>query len=150
MIHEDLREQLKTALKAKDAVALRSIRGLLTALTNEAVATGGTPQTILHDEKVIAVVKRMVKQRKDSIEQFRAGGREDLIPVEAEEMAYLEKYLPQMMSREEIIPIAEAKKAALGVDDKAKLGMLVGAVMKELAGRADGADVKSVVEQLFT
>lgn len=149
MLYEDIRASLKDAMKAKEEVRLRTIRGMLTAFTNELVATGKTPQDMLGDEGVLAVIKRLAKQRKESIVQFEAAGRDDLAVVEKDELVILESYLPQMMSQDEIRPIAEAKKAELGIDDKSKMGMLVGAVMKELKGKADGGDVKAVVESLF-
>lgn len=148
-LHEDIRASLKDALKSKDGVKLRTVRSLLTAFTNELVATGKTPQDILEDDAAMAVIKRAAKQRKESITQYEAAGRQDLADPEKEELDVLLTYLPQMMSQDEIRPIAEAKKAELGIDDKSKMGMLVGAVMKELAGKADGGDVKEVVESLF-
>lgn len=148
-LHETIKDTLKEALKAKDEVRLRTVRSMLTAFTNEAVATGGTPQTMLNDEQVLAVIKRLAKQRKESIVQYEAANRPELAVPEKAELEVLESYLPQMMSQDAIRPIAEAKKAELGVDDKSKLGILVGAVMKELAGKADGGDVKTVVESLF-
>lgn len=148
-LHEEIRSELKTAMKAKDAVRLRTVRNMLTFFTNELVATGKTPQDQLDDEAVLSVIKRLAKQRKESIVQYEAAGRPELAVPEKEELVVLESYLPQMMSQEEIRPVAEAKKAELGIDDKSKLGMLVGAVMKELKGKADGGDVKSVVEKLF-
>jgi uncharacterized protein YqeY len=98
---------------------------------------------------VLAVIKRLAKQRKDSIEQFQKGNREDLVEGEEKELVVLESYLPQLMSKEEIEPIAIAKKEELGITDKGKKGQLIGAVMKEVAGKADGGDVKAVVEKLF-
>ncbi len=148
-LHEDFKGSLKEAMKAKEAVKLGVIRGLLTAFTNELVATNRTPQDMLADDEVLAVIKRAAKQRKESILQYEAAGRTDLSEPEKEELAILETYLPTLMSQEQIKPIAEAKKAELGVTDKSKMGILVGAVMKELAGKADGADVKAVVEGLF-
>ncbi len=148
-LHEDIHNQLKEAMKAKDSIKLRTVRSLLTAFTNELVATNRTPQDKLTDDEVITVIKRQAKQRKESITQYEAANRPELAVPEKEELVVLETYLPQMMSVEEIKPVAEAKKAELGIDDKAKMGMLVGAVMKELAGKADGGDVKSVVEGLF-
>lgn len=148
-LHEDIKSSLKDALKAREEVRLRTIRSMMTAFTNEAVATGGTPQTLLTDEQALAVIKRLAKQRKESIVQYEAANRPELAVPEKAELIELETYLPQLMSREEILPIAEAKKAELGVEDKSKLGQLVGAVMKELAGKADGGDVKAVVESLF-
>ena len=148
-LHEQIRSSLKDALKAKEEVRLRTIRSMLTAFTNESVATGGTPQTMLTDEQVLGVIKRLAKQRKESIVQYEAASRPELAVPEKAELLVLESYLPQLMSQAEIRPIAEAKKAELGVTDKSKLGLLVGAVMKELAGQADGGDVKAVVESLF-
>lgn len=148
-LHESLRESLKTAMKAKDGVALTTIRSIMTACTNELVATGRTPQDQLDDTGILAVIKRLAKQRKESIVQYEAAGRMDLAEPEKLELALLDAYLPSLMTQDQIRPIAEAKKAELGVTDKSKLGLLVGAVMKELAGQADGGDVKIVVESLF-
>ena len=148
-LHDQLRESLKTAMKAKDATALSTIRSVMTACTNELVATARTPQDQLTDAEILAVIKRLAKQRKESIIQYEAAGRADLADPEKLELAILDAYLPTLMSQDEIRPVAEAKKAELGVTDKSKLGILVGAVMKELAGKADGGDVKVVVESLF-
>lgn len=148
-LHDQLRESLKTAMKAKDATALTTIRSIMTACTNELVATGKTPQDHLDDAGILAVIKRLAKQRKESIVQYEAANRPELAEPEKLELAILEAYLPTLMTQDQIRPIAEAKKAEQGVTDKSKLGILVGAVMKELAGQADGGDVKAVVESLF-
>jgi len=147
--HTDLRVTLKEAMKAKDEVRLRTVRGIMTACTNELVATGRTPQDELKDEEVITVIKRLAKQRKESIVQYEAAGRPELAVPEKEELVVLEAYLPTLMTQDQIRPIAEAVKAEMGVEDKSKLGQLVGAVMKKLQGQADGGDVKAVVESLF-
>jgi uncharacterized protein YqeY len=78
MLHEQIKEKIKEAMKAKDTVALNVYRGLVTAFTNELVATGHTPQEMLSDEGALAVITRTAKQRKDAIEQFEKGGRQDL------------------------------------------------------------------------
>ena len=148
-LHETMRESLKEAMKARDAVKLRTVRSILTAFTNELVATGKTPQHVITDEAGMAVIKRLAKQRKDSITQYEAASRNDLAEPEKEELAVLESYLPTLMTQEQILPVAIAKKAELAVTDKAKIGVLVGAIMKELAGKADGTDVKAVAEGLF-
>tara|TARA_B100002051_G_scaffold276628_1_gene326256 strand:- start:27295 stop:27783 length:489 start_codon:yes stop_codon:yes gene_type:complete len=148
-LHETIKAELKEAMKNKEAAKLRTIRFILSAATNELVASNRTPQEFLTDDETMAVIKRLAKQRKESITQYEAADRPELAEPEKEELEVLEAYLPQMMSTEEIKPVAEAKKAELGIDDKSKMGMLVGAVMKELTGKADGSDVKSVVEALF-
>lgn len=147
-IHSELRTSLKEAMKAKDATRLTTIRSIMTACTNELVATNRTPQDELPDDQTIAVIKRLAKQRKESIVQYEAANRPELAAPEKEELVILESYLPTLMSKDAIRPIAEATMAELGVTDKAKMGILVGAVMKKLAGQADGADVKAAVEEL--
>lgn len=148
-LHENIKAELKESLKAKDAIRLRTVRSMLTAFTNELVASGKTPQDWLENAQTLAVIKRLAKQRKESIVQFETNARPELAVPEKEELVVLEGYLPQLMSREEIRPIAVAKQTELAITDKSKMGMLVGAVMKELAGKADGGDVKQVVEELF-
>ncbi len=134
---------------ARDTVRTSVMKGLSAAMTNELVAKNRTPQSELSDEEVIAVIKRQVKQRKDSIEQFDKAGRADLSDPEKAELAILETYLPATMSKDDIRKVAEAKKAELGVTDKTGMGKLIGAIAKELKGQADGADIKEVVESLF-
>jgi uncharacterized protein len=148
-LHEQIKEELREALKAKDEVKLRTVRNMLTTFTNECVATGKKAQDELDDERALGVIKRLAKQRKDSIEQYKSAGRTDLVDAEKAELVVLESYLPQMMGKNNIRPIAEAKKAELGIEDKSKIGVLMGAVMKELQGKADGSDVKEVVEELL-
>ncbi len=96
------------------------------------------------------MIKRLAKQRKDSIQQFTDAGRDELADDEKAELAVLEEFLPVMMTQDEIRPIAEAKKAELGTEDKSGAGKLVGAIMADLQGRADGGDVKVVVDSLFS
>lgn len=144
-----IREKIKEAMLAKDQLALAVYRGILSSFTNELLAKGKTPQDTLSDEECTNVLKRLAKQRKDSIEQYQNGGRPDLAETEKQELNLLETLLPQSMSKEEIKTIAEAKKQELQIADRAKLGLLVGAVMKETKGNADGNDVKEVVEGLF-
>ncbi len=148
-LHEQIKAEVMPAMKAKDAVRLSVVRGMITAFVNELVATGKMPQDFLDDAGVLKVIKRLSNQRKDSIEQFTAGGRPELAESEKAELAILNKYLPTLMSLEEIAFVARAKKNELGITDKSKAGQLTGAIMKELAGKADGGDVKTVVDELF-
>ena len=149
MLQDSIKSKIKEAMLAKDSVRLEVLRGISAACTNELVSKGRKPQEVLEDEEVIVVITRLSKQRKDSIEQFAKGGREDLVAEEQAQLAILETFLPKMMSQDEIRPIAVAKKEALGVTDKSGLGKLIGAVMGELKGKADGSDVKVVAESLF-
>ncbi len=148
-LHEQIKNEVKDAMRAKDAIRLSVVRGILAAATNELVAIGKMPQDMLDDVGVLKVIKRLSNQRKDSIKQFTDGGRPELAESEQAELAILDKYLPALMPWGEIKKIAIAKKEALGITDKAKAGQLTGAIMKDLAGKADGGDVKAVVDELF-
>ncbi len=149
MIHENLKGEVKKAMLAKDEVRLSVIRGLLAGFTNELVAKRRQPQEMLPDEEALAVITRQVKQRKDSIEQFTAGGRPDLAESEKAELSILEAFLPEMMSEEEVRNVVVAKKAEMGLSDKAEAGKFTGVIMKELKGKADGSVVKKIVDELF-
>lgn len=146
---DTISQQITGALRAKDTLRLNTLRGIKAACVNELVAKRRKPEETLSDEETRAVIKRLVNQRKDSIEQFKKGNRDDLAKDEEAELKILESFLPAMMSREDIKKITEKKKEELGVSDRAKIGMLIGAVLKDCKGRADGAIVKQVVEQLF-
>ncbi|MFC1730679.1 GatB/YqeY domain-containing protein [candidate division KSB1 bacterium] len=150
MLVDDIRSEMVAAMKAREEVKLRVLRGLIAAFTNETVAQKKKPDEKLDDDAALSVIKRAVKQRLDSIEQFSKGGRNDLAETEKVELEILSVYLPEMMSKEEILKVAEAKKQELGVEDKSKMGVFMGAVMAELKGKADGKDVKEVVDSLFS
>lgn len=137
------------AMKAKDALKVEVFRGLKAAFVNELVATKRMPTDQLPDADALNVIKREVKKRKEAAEAFRTGNRAELAEKEEAERAILEAYLPPSMSKDEILKIALAKKLEMGVTDKKDMGKFMGSLMKDLAGRADGGDVKDVVTGLF-
>jgi len=147
-LHKQIKDGIKEAMIKKDEIRLMVLRGILSAFMNEMVAKKMTGDE-LPDEDATNIVRRLVKQRKDSIEQFTKGGRMDLVKAEETEMKMLETLLPQLMSKDEIIKVVEAKKAQAGEVDKSKLGQFIGGIMKDLKGKADGALVKEVVEESF-
>ena len=147
-LHQDIREQMREAMKAREVTKLSVLRGLLASFTNEAVAKKRKPDEELLDEEVLTVISRAVKQRKDSIEQFEKGGRADLVDAEKAELSILETYLPVQMSREEVLAYVKEKQSALNMS-KDKAGQLMGLVMKELKGKVDGAVVKEAVDVLW-
>jgi hypothetical protein len=149
MTQNDLREAMKEAMRAKDAVRLAVIRGLMTMVTNDLVAKGNKPTDILPEDDIMALVRRAAKQRKDSIEQFEKGGRPDLAETEKAELLLLESMLPAQMPEDAVRAAALAKAAAMGITDKTKANQLMGALMKDLKGKADGMMVKKIVEELF-
>ncbi|PCH91334.1 glutamyl-tRNA amidotransferase [Candidatus Kaiserbacteria bacterium] len=147
MLHTTLKEEAKEALKAHEEVRLTTLRSIISAITNELVAQHQKPSEMLDDKGVEAVIKKAVKQRKDSIEQFEKGGRDDLAAREKEELAILEKYLPDQASPEEIEKVVISVLEKLGEIDPTKSGIVVGAVMKEMQGTADGTLVKEIVAE---
>ena len=150
MLHEQVKNGIKEAMIAKDALRLKAFRAMSAAFTNELVAKGRKPQETLADMEAVSVVAKLAKQRKDSIEQFKKGNREDLVKEEEAELSILETYLPKGLEKSEIEKIARGKRDELGITDAAKKGMLMSALMKDLKGKADGAAVKEVVDSLFT
>ncbi|HVU79916.1 MAG TPA: GatB/YqeY domain-containing protein [Candidatus Paceibacterota bacterium] len=149
MTHPELKEAIKDAMRAKDAVRLSVLRGISAAATNEAVAKGKGPDGQLTDDELMSVIIRASKQRKDSIEQFEKGGRPELAETEKAELAVIETLLPAQMSREEVEAAVKAKAAVLGVADKAGANKLMGTLMKDLKGKADGTLVKEIVDGMF-
>jgi uncharacterized protein YqeY len=149
MLHEEIKNNIKKAMMAHDSVKLETYRGMLSAFTNELVAKNRKPSEMLSDEDALVVITRLSKQRKDSIEQFKKGNREDLVKEEQAQLAILETYLPKLMYKSEVEKIARAKKDELGITDATKKGMLMSALMKDLKGKTDGGVVKEVVDSLF-
>jgi len=149
MTQAELKEAMKTAMKNKEATKLTVVRGLISACQNEAVAKGKGPDGVLTEDEVLSVLTRAAKQRKDSIAQFEAGGRPELAEGEKAELAIIQSMLPAQMSHDEIVAAAKAKAQELGVADKTGANKLMGMLMKDLKGRADGNDVKAVVDGMF-
>lgn len=148
-LHQDIKNQIKEAMLAKEELRLSVVRGLVAGFTNELVAKGRKPDEGLSDEEVLTVIRRQAKQRQDSITQFRAGGREDLASKEEAELAILNTYLPQLMTYDDIKKIALAKKSELGITAKTQAGQLMSALMKDLKGQADGSEVKKAVDEIL-
>lgn len=149
-LHEKIKKGITEAMKAKDQVRLLTLRGLVSELTNEAVRDGKKPDTLLDDESVLSVIGRQVKQHKDSIQQYEKGGRSDLVQQEQGELAILEEFMPEQMSEEEIQTIVEATISKLGIKDSSEVGKLMGALMPQVKGKADGSMVKNIVDKLLS
>ncbi|OGG80087.1 hypothetical protein A3A39_02770 [Candidatus Kaiserbacteria bacterium RIFCSPLOWO2_01_FULL_54_13] len=156
MLTQKIRSDMTAAMKAKDDLRVQTLRGALAAFVNELVAKGRKPTEELADNDAVTVLKRLAKQRKEAAEVYVKGGRAELAEKETKELKLIEEYLPQMASREEIEKVARVKMQELGIvagspaEASAKAGKLTGAVMKEFAGRADGNDVKEVVQNLLS
>ncbi|HVU06896.1 MAG TPA: GatB/YqeY domain-containing protein [Candidatus Paceibacterota bacterium] len=147
-LHQTIKGHTKEAMVAKDEIRTMVLRGIQAEIQKELIAKKSAANEGT-DEEALAIIKRLVKQRKDSIDQFTKGGRPELAESEKKELAVLEAYLPASMPREDIRKAVLAKKAELNVADKSGAGKLIGAVSKDLKGKADGADIKAVVDEIF-
>ena len=146
-MQEQIKASIKAAMIAKDMDKLQVLRLISAAFTNELVSQGRPPTEPLSDDDCMKVIKRMAKQRKDSIEQFTAGGRPELADSEKAELTILEELLPTQMSEVEIEEKIKTKLASAPID-ASKKGQFVGAMMRELGSNADGALVKAVIDRL--
>ena len=142
-LKDQITEDMKVAMRAKDAPRLLTIRGLLAACKQREV----DERIVLDDTAVIAIVDKLVKQRKDSITQFTAGNRPDLVEKEAAELAVLEGYLPQRLGADEIAAQVAAVVAELGAAGPGDMGKVMGAVKAKLAGKADMGLVSAAVKK---
>lgn len=142
---EQINAEMQQAMKTHDTVRRDTLRMVLTAAKYLEKEIGRVPD----DAETLAVIQREAKQHRDSIEEFRRGGRPDLVEKEQAELAILDTYLPQQMSREEIEVAARAAMTKLGVQDKSQMGLLMRTLMQELKGRADGRLVNQVVQELL-
>ena len=149
MLYDTIKEDIKTAMRAKDSERLTTLRSITSAFTNELVAQKKKPSDTVDDEMALAVVTRLANQRKDAAEQFRNGGRPELAENEERELAILQEYLPDQLSMDEIKVAVEAKKAELGISDSTEANKLMGMMMKDLKGRVNGNDVKRAVDESF-
>jgi uncharacterized protein len=137
-------EDLKEAMRAKNAARLSVLRLLKAALKNAAIEKVGADGE-LTDPDAVAVIRRQVKQRQDSIESFEKGGRADLAQKEKAEIAVLSNYLPQAMSAEELQRIVRETIAEVGATSRTQMGAVMKALQSKVAGRADGKTLSTEV-----
>ena len=142
-LKDQITEDMKTAMRAKDSARLLTIRGLLAACKQREV----DERIVLDDVAVIAIVDKLVKQRKDSITQFTAGNRQDLVDKEAAELQVLEAYLPQRLGADEVAAEVAKVVAELGAAGPGDMGKVMGAVKTRLAGKADMSLVSAAVKK---
>ena len=141
-LKERITEDMKSAMKAKEAARLGAIRLLLAAIKQKEV----DERIVLDDAQVIAVIEKMLKQRKDSITQFEAAKRQDLADAEKFEVEVLTAYMPQAMSAEEVTAIVAKAMADSGAKAPADMGKVMALVKPQIAGRADMGEVSKLVK----
>lgn len=147
-LHKQIKDGIKDAMIKKDTLRLTVLRNISSTFMNEMIAKKVATEE-LSDEDAITIIRRLVKQRKDSIEQFTKGNRTDLAKNEEDEMKILETFLPKLMEKEEVENFIKAKITEAGTIDKTKAGQFMGSIMKELKGKADGMLVKKVIDELI-
>lgn len=145
-LRERLRDDLKDAMRARDATRRGTIRLVEAAIKNAEIEKRGGE---LSEQDIQAILQRQVKQRQDSIEQYEQAGRSDLADVERAEIAVIEAYLPQQMSRAEIEAAARDVIQQTGASGPSDRGKVMGQLMPQLRGQADGATVNAVVSELL-
>ncbi|ASJ97677.1 MULTISPECIES: GatB/YqeY domain-containing protein [Shewanella] len=139
---DQLKDQMKEAMRAKDKVRLGTIRMALAAIKQIEVDSRET----LNDEQAIAVLTKMVKQRRDSIAQYEAAGRDELAQAEAGEIRVLETFLPKPLSEEEVATLVDETIQAVGASSMADMGKVMGALKPKVQGRADMASIGALIK----
>ncbi len=146
MLREKINIDLKQAMRAKDTNKLSVLRLLISAFNNEAISLKKKDEGLTDDEE-LKVIKREVKKRKDSIEQYTAGGRSELADQEKKELEILQAYLPAEMSEEQVRKIVVEVVAEMGEIAPSQFGQVMGQVMAKTQGQADGALVSRIVKE---
>lgn len=143
-LSQQITEDMKTAMREKNTVSLNTVRMLKSAIKNAAIEKGGADAE-LTDAEVMAVVRKEVKKRQDSIEHYEAAGRDELADQEKAEIEVLNGYLPEPLSSEEIVSIVEAAIAEVGATSRKEMGQVMKIVQEKTAGRADGKTLSQAV-----
>lgn len=146
-VKDQIFSDLKEAMKAKDADKLRVLRSLKAKMMEAEIAERKGGEASISNEKAIQVLTKAAKQRKESIEQFEKGGREDLAANEKVELEIIEAYLPEMMSEDEVRKIVKDRIAAVGAVGPQDMGKVMGPLMGQLRGKADGSLVSQLVKE---
>lgn len=145
-LKDQIGEDIKTAMKAKDKVRLQTVRSIKKAILDKEVELRPKGQDSLTPEQEIELLSQQAKQRRDSIEQFNNAGREDLADKESQELAIIETYLPEQVSDRELETIIDDLIATSGAATIKDLGKVMGPAMKQLKGKADGKKIQAMVK----
>ncbi len=146
-LEQKVMDELKTAMKAKDEAALRTLRAIKSAILIEKTSEGAS-DTITEAQEV-KMLQKLAKQRRDSLEIFTTQNREDLAVKEREELAIIEKFLPEQMSQEDLHSAIKAIIEQVGAKTPADMGKVMGVASKQLAGKIDGKAISDAVKQLL-
>jgi uncharacterized protein YqeY len=145
-LKDRISEDIKTAMKAKDKVRLETVRSIKKVILEKESSLRGQGQETLNETQELEILSQLAKQRRDSIEQYRQAGRDDLAQQESQELAIIEEYLPQQLSDEEIAAVIDEIVASVGATSIKEMGKVMGPAMQKLKGRADGQKVQAMVK----
>ncbi len=146
MTKQQLKEELKQSMLARDAEKTSTLRMIISALGYYEIEKGGAGYEAT-EEDVLAVLQKQAKQRRDSIEQFKAGGREELAEKEQKELELIQTYLPEMMDEESIRKLVDEAIVQTGATSSADMGKVMGALMSKVKGKADGSLISKLVKE---
>lgn len=146
-IQDKIISDIKEAMKAKDQDKLRVLRSLKAKLMEKEISERKGGEAKLTDEQAVEVLMKAAKQRKESIDQFEDGGREDLAENEKRELKIIDAYLPEMMSEDEVRGVVKQKIEQLGASGMQDMGKVMGPLMGQLKGKADGSMVSRIVKE---
>lgn len=147
-LFDQISEDIKKAMLAKDKVALDALRGIKKEFLEAKTAKGSDGE--LHDDRALQILQKMVKQRKEAAEMFRAANRPELADDEMAQCAIIERYLPSMLSEEELTAVLTDIIAQVGATGPQDMGRVMGVATKQLAGKAEGKTINLVVRQLLS
>ena len=145
-LKDRISEDIKIAMKAKDKVRLETVRSIKKVLLEKEVSLRPQGQESLTESQELEVLAQQAKQRRDSIEQYRQAGRDDLADTEAQELAIIEEYLPGQLSDEEVGAVVDEVIASVGATSVKDMGKVMGSVMQQLKGRAEGQKIQAIVK----
>lgn len=146
-IKEQIISDIKDAMKAKEKDRLQVLRSLKAKLMEKEISERKDGEAELNNEQAVEVLMKAAKQRKESIEQFEEGGREDLAENEKAELEIIEEYLPEMMDEDEVRKVVQEKIEAMGASGMQDMGKVMGPLMGQLKGKADGSIVSRIVKE---
>lgn len=147
-LEQQIQEDIKAAMKARDSVAMNAVRAVKGEILLFKTAEGGSGEVT--DEDVLKMIRKLVKQRRESAEQYVAAGRKELADNELAEAAVIEKYLPKQLSEAEVETKVKEIIAALGATSLKEMGKVMGAANAALAGQADGRTISGIVRKLLS
>ncbi|MBC6480173.1 MAG: GatB/YqeY domain-containing protein [Hormoscilla sp. GM7CHS1pb] len=145
-LKDRITSDIKTAMKSKDKVRLETVRSIKKMLLEKEVSVRPQGQEALTEAQELEVLAQLAKQRRESIEQYRQAGREDLVAQESQELAIVEEYLPRQLSDEEVGAIIDEIIAQVGASTPKDMGKVMGLAMQQLKGQADGKKVQQLVK----